>query len=77
MNRREQYKRMVVFIMNAIMLVIETLPFAYVWYTKYFFYMFNPFHMRGNWAAIGLYALIIFLFSFWYRFQSAPTATRR
>ncbi len=63
MNRREQYKRMVVFIMNAIMLVIETLPFAYLWYAKYFFYMFNPFHMRGNWAAIGLYALIIFLFS--------------
>ena len=61
MNRREQYKRMVVFFLNAIMLAIEAVPFAYLWYMRYFPFMFNPFYRRGNWAAIGLYLLITFL----------------
>ncbi len=60
MNRREQYKHMVVFLTSMVTLAFETGIFAILWYQVYKPFMMNPFHLRGNWAAIALYALMMF-----------------
>ena len=62
---RERYKRLIMFFASLLVIGIQTAMFAYVWYTEYnkrdvirFFYW-----RRGNWALIGLYAVVIFLMS--------------
>ena len=61
MSRREQYKHLLNLTANYIMLACE----AYVWY-----FMYDPvlskahrFWNRGNWAVIGMYALILYFFT--------------
>lgn len=60
---REQYKRIVNFLQGLVLLAIETGIFAYVWYGKYADVIELPFFKRGNWAVIGMYALMAFLFT--------------
>lgn len=64
MERREQYKRLIMFLASALIMAIQTGLFAYVWFQQYndraiikikYFY-------RGNWALIALYGVILFLF---------------
>ncbi len=62
---RERYKRLIMFFASVLVIGLQTANFAYVWYTEYnrrsviqIFYW-----RRGNWVLIGLYALIVFLFS--------------
>ena len=60
MNRRDQYKHMVIFLTSMVTLAFETGIFAIIWYSVYKHFMPNPFHLKGNWAAIALYALMMF-----------------
>ena len=64
MNKREQYKRLLMFFASAVLLVLLTAIFAYVWYGYYSSeeVMGTVFWNRGNYVVIGLYALMIFVF---------------
>ena len=55
MNNREQYKRMLNFLANAVILFFQGMCFAYIWYEYYSRVIFMPFFRRGNWAVVGMY----------------------
>ena len=59
---KEQYKHLLNFCANFIMLLFQCMLFSYIWY-KY--YSVGPylFYRRGHWAAIGFYMLIVFFFT--------------
>lgn len=63
MNERDQYKRMLNAVANAIILCYEGAWFAYIWYQYYSDIIIMPFWRRGNWAVVGMYVLIIFFFT--------------
>lgn len=63
MRRRERYKHLLNLSADFIMLLIETILFGYIWYKMYDPLLEDPFWNRGNWAVIGMYALIIFFFT--------------
>ncbi len=62
---KERYKHLLNFIANVVTLVFETFCFGWVWYMMYVPLMDkeNLFFRRGNWAVIGVYALIVFFFT--------------
>ena len=59
--RRYRYKKLLVFFESTLLLMIETLLFAYIWYGYYIHYIKLSFYHRGNYAVIGSYTLILFL----------------
>lgn len=64
MEKREQYKRLIMFLASAIIMTLQTAIFAYTWY-RYYAYtgaMETEFFRRGNYVVIGLYALMLYLF---------------
>lgn len=64
--RKEQYKHLLNKGANFIILLLETVMFGYIWYTKYIPALIKKdlaFWNKGNWAVIGMYVLIIFLFT--------------
>lgn len=64
MDKREQYKRLIMFLASAVILTLQTAIFAYVWY-RYYAYtgvMEENFFRRGNYVVIGQYALMLYLF---------------
>lgn len=64
MKNKEQFKGVLMFLASALLLLLLTAVFAYVWYT-HFAYSEEadaPFFQRGNYVMIGLYALMVFLF---------------
>ena len=61
MKKREQFKGMVRFWAAAILVLLETANFAYVWFECYGD-MGILFAMRGNLVLIGLHALMIYVF---------------
>lgn len=65
MRKREQYKRLIMFIASAFIWGLQTGLFAYIWYTEYSFVEVIGiiFWRRGNWVVIGLYGLILFFFN--------------
>lgn len=64
-RKRERYKRLLMFFASVLIVAIQTGAFAYVW--------FNDYHVKeiigrrywhwGHWALLGLYALLVVLFS--------------
>jgi exopolysaccharide biosynthesis polyprenyl glycosylphosphotransferase len=63
MNSREQYKRLLLFVANAVTLFYEFILFACIWYTVYIADIEMPFYRRGNWAVVGIYVLCMFFFT--------------
>lgn len=64
MNKREDYKRFVVFCLASLVILAQTAVFAYVWYNCYWSQLaWKPFWRRGNWVMIAIYGLIITLIS--------------
>ena len=61
----ERYKHLLNFLANVVTLFWEGFCFGFVWYLQYLPQMSkeNELYRRGNWAAIGLYVLIIFFFT--------------
>ena len=65
MRRREQYKRLIMFLASVLIVAVQTGTFAYAW--------FNEYHVKeiigrrygywGHWALIALYALMVILIS--------------
>ena len=65
MEKREQYKRLIMFLNSAVILLLQTAIFAYVWYQFYAdneVILLKTFWRRGNYVVIGLYALMVFFF---------------
>ncbi len=63
MKRRERYKHLLNLSADFLMLLSETVLFGYIWYGIYEPQLKDPFWNRGNWAVIGMYALIVFFFT--------------
>lgn len=65
MNKREEYKRLIMFIASCVIIAVQTAAFAYLWYSYYAdeSIITMTYFRRGNWAVIALYAVIVFLFS--------------
>lgn len=65
MENREQYKRLIMFLASAMILLIQVAIFYYIW-TRYYNYrsvIGALYWRRGNWALLGVYAIINFFFS--------------
>ncbi len=62
-EHREQYKHLLNYSANFILLAVEAVLFGWAWYSYYMEALVTPFFRRGNWAVIGLYVLIIFFFT--------------
>lgn len=62
-RKRDIYKRIIAFSEGIVLLALETLLFAVMWYKYYADTIVLPFWNRGNWAVIGLYTLLVFLFT--------------
>lgn len=68
-RKRDQFKRVINFFESFILLAMHSFIFGYVWYTVYvkqLEQLETPFFRRGNWAVIGVYALILFLLTHLY-----------
>ncbi len=63
MRKRDQFKRLITFMEDAVILAVHTLLFAYLWYTVYSNLLEEGFFRRGDWAVVGIYALIMYLFA--------------
>ncbi|MDE6004230.1 MAG: sugar transferase, partial [Oscillospiraceae bacterium] len=55
----EQYKHIIAFFSDLLLLGILTLQFADTWYESYLNGLVLPFFRRGNWAVIGIYAVVM------------------
>lgn len=66
MKKREQFKRLINFLEGFVILAAHTVIFAFVWYGSYVKQLEIPFWRRGDWAVIGVYALILFLLTHLY-----------
>lgn len=64
MKKREQYKKLIMFFASAILMVIMTGVFTYVWYRDYVFIdaLLSPFHRTSNQMMIVLYAVMLLTF---------------
>lgn len=58
MSKRQDYKRVIIFMLAAVLVVIQTVLFAYVWYNFYHRLIFEPFWRKGNWVLISIYGLM-------------------
>lgn len=64
MERREKYKRIIMFCASAFILAAQTGVFAYIWFSYYADagVIGKAFWRRGNYVVIGQYALMLFFF---------------
>ena len=64
MERREQYKRLIMFCASVLIIGTQVALFAYTWYRHYrsVAVIKVDFYRRGNWAVIAFYALMLFFF---------------
>ena len=63
MENRERYKRLIMFSASAVIVAIETLLFAYIWYRFYAHKnVIGRRFDRGNQVVIGLYVLMMYFF---------------
>ncbi len=65
MAKRERYKRLVMFLASCLVIGVQTLGFAYVWFTFYNkrSVIGSLYWRRGHWALIILYALVVMVMS--------------
>ncbi len=65
MVRRERYKRLIMFLASLLVIGLQTMNFAYVWFTEYNYKEIMGFQYwrRGHWALIVFYAFLVFVIS--------------
>jgi len=61
MEKRERYKRLLIFSISAVIMALQTAIFTYTWYNSYANTGAKYFD-RGNYMLILQYALMLFLF---------------
>ncbi|MCI8349846.1 MAG: sugar transferase [Oscillospiraceae bacterium] len=62
-QKREQFKRMVLFVLCLLLVAALTALFGYVWYDRYSNTIVSPFFRKGNWVVIGIYGVLLFAFA--------------
>lgn len=62
MEKREQYKRLIMFCASALIMGIQIGVFAYMWFHHFEQHMLKAYWNKGNYVVIGQYALILFFF---------------
>ena len=68
MEKREQYKRLIMFLTSAVILLLLMSVYAYTWYRYYEPLVAKSidrnyaFYNRGNYVLIGLYGLLLYFF---------------
>ncbi|MDE6314593.1 MAG: sugar transferase [Lachnospiraceae bacterium] len=63
MRKKERYKRLISMSLASIIIVIETLIYAYIWFTYYHGTLPKNFYANGHFVLIALYALLLLFFS--------------
>ncbi|MFR2465713.1 MAG: sugar transferase [Clostridia bacterium] len=63
MNKPEQFKRTIAFLLNALILVSLSLVYAYIWHVNYNTIIIQPFLGKGNWLNIAIYLVLLYFFS--------------
>ncbi|MBQ4531012.1 MAG: sugar transferase [Lachnospiraceae bacterium] len=63
MRRKERYKRLLSITLATVIIVMETLIYAYTWFTNYDGMLPKNFFYKGHIVLIALYALLIVFFS--------------
>ncbi len=65
MVKRERYKRLIMFFASLLVIGLQTMNFAYVWFNEYNkrSVIGTLYWRRGNWALIVLYAVILLMMS--------------
>ena len=63
MNKREDYKRLIVFCLASLAVLAQMVVFAYVWYTVYRGQIDEPFWRKGNWVLIAIYGMMFAMFA--------------
>lgn len=67
MKNYDPYKKMILFFVSLINIIMMSAVFAYAWYSYYMYTMYNyTFYRKGNYVVIALYAIILFFFSHMY-----------
>lgn len=62
MKRYEQYKRLIMFLLGFLMVVVLAVAYGYVWYTDYLYLVVYPFLGKGNLLVIVIYAILLAFF---------------
>ena len=63
MENCERYKRIIMFLASALIVAVETMLFAYIWYEFYLAKdVIGRLFVRGNQVIIGLYVLMLYFF---------------
>ena len=64
-RKREQYKRLIMFMASVLIVAIQTGVFAYAWFQEYHVNAIigRRYGYWGHWALIALYALMVVLVS--------------
>lgn len=63
MRRRERYKRLLSMVLAAVIIIVQTAIYAYVWFTCYDGTLPKNFFYNGHLVLIALYGLLILFFS--------------
>lgn len=65
MKKRERYKKMIALLESFALLLVHTCLYAIIWYHYYMGQLPRRlrFYRRGNWAVIGIYILVLLLFT--------------
>ena len=67
MKNYDPYKKMILFFVSLINIIMMSAVFAYAWYSYYMYTMYNyTFYRKGNYVVIALYGIILFFFSHMY-----------
>lgn len=61
MNQREKFKKLILLFSNTLVIGAEVAIFAFIWFTRYSGKMEVAYWFWGNYAMIGIYALILIL----------------
>lgn len=63
MDKKEHYKKIVVFIAGTIFIAVVAVIYGFIWYRDYKPVIPLPFWNKGNWLVIALYTVTVLLFS--------------
>lgn len=62
MHPKEQFKKIIIFLMALFIMSVETALYAYVWFQYYVSKMPIKYFRRGHWAILAMYAVFLLIF---------------
>lgn len=62
MQNKEQFKKLIIFLMAVFIMSIETALYAYVWFDSYVSKMPIKYFRRGHWGILAMYTVFLLIF---------------